>query len=234
MAEFRRYHKPDMGNQLDHGPVLYRGLTCRSWHRDRFATDKVWLAAARLRPRGMDWLRHRVWLTGSACALVIIGMTGYFAASQKPDSAVYTYRGYVFPDMPSGFAPIAPIPNVLFSYATVYYRTTGSLGGIEAEIGSICKDDNYYYPPGEWGGVGASGPKESYAAQAQICSTKNAASRWQFNISAGTIPDTYDVVISSEGPPVPVSKRSTLQRQCALFDRPLRPPHAPSKAGMQT
>jgi hypothetical protein len=100
--------------------------------------------------------------------------------------------------------PAEPVAGYLFPYATVYYTTTGSLSTIESEIKNVCEDDNYYYPPGEWGGIGSSvDGRQVYAAQATICSTKNDASRWQFNISADTEPGAYDVAITSEGPPIP-------------------------------
>ena len=106
--------------------------------------------------------------------------------------------------MPSSFVPAKPITGYVFPYATVFYTTTGSLSTIESEIKNVCERNNYYYPPGEWGGIGSSSDGHVlYAAQANICSTKNDASRWQFNISVDTEPDTYDVSITSEGPPVP-------------------------------
>jgi hypothetical protein len=139
--------------------------------------------------------------------LAVISLGGYYVAShysRAPSrSGIYTYRGYAFPDMPSSFAPAKPITGALFPYATVYYTTKGSLSTIESEIKNVCEDDKYYYPPGAWGGIYSSSDGHVYSAQANICSTKNAASRWQFNISLETMPDTYDVTISSEGPPVP-------------------------------
>jgi hypothetical protein len=131
------------------------------------------------------------------------GLAGYRIANHRPGPGVYTYRGYVFPDMPSSFVTAGPIPGALFPYATVFYRTSGTVGAIEARIGNVCEDDKYYYPPGAWGGISSSGDGYSYSAEAGTCSTKNDASMWQFDISAGTAPGTYDVAISSEGPPVP-------------------------------
>lgn len=139
--------------------------------------------------------------------LGVISLGGYYICSHKSrapsGSGVYTYRGYAFPNMPSSFARTKPIAGVLFPYATVYYTTAGPLSTIESEIKNVCEGDNYYYPPGEWGGINSSYDGHAYTAQANICSTKNDASRWQFNISPETIPGTYDVSISSEGPPVP-------------------------------
>lgn len=139
--------------------------------------------------------------------LAIIGLGGCYIGGHKSrapsDSGVYTYRGYAFPNMPSSFAPTKPIAGVLFPYATVFYRTTGPIGRIKSEIKNVCESDKYYYPPGQWGGIYSSVDGHTYSAQANICSTKNAARRWQFNISLEIMPDTYDVSISSEGPPVP-------------------------------
>jgi len=148
-------------------------------------------------------------ITSARLLLVIVavaaaGLAGYRVANHKPGPGVYTYRGYIFPDMPSSFVTAGPIPGALFPYATVFYRTSGTLGAIEAQIGNVCEDDKYYYPPGAWGSIGSSGDGYSYSAAAGGCSTKNGASRWQFDISAGTTTGTYDVAISSEGPPVPV------------------------------
>jgi hypothetical protein len=139
--------------------------------------------------------------------LAVISLGGYYIASHKSrapsGSGVYTYRGYAFPNMPSSFAPTKPIAGVLFPYATVYYTTTGPLSMIESEIKNVCEGDHYYYPPGAWGGINSSFDGHAYTAHSNICSTKNDASRWQFNISLKTTPGTYDVSISSDGPPVP-------------------------------
>jgi len=140
-------------------------------------------------------------------ALTVIGLAGYYVASPKSrppaGSGVYKYRGYSFPDMPSSFTPAKPIAGALFPYATVYYTTTGSLSTVESEIKNVCERHKYYYPPGAWGSIGSSGDGHVYSAQANTCSSKNDASRWQFNISLDTMPSTYDVAITSEGPPVP-------------------------------
>jgi hypothetical protein len=136
-------------------------------------------------------------------AVAAAGLAGYSIANHKPGPGLYTYRGYIFPDMPSSFVTAGPIPRALFPYATVFYRTSGTLGAIEAQIGNVCEDDKYYYPPGAWDGISSSGDRYSYSAAANTCSSKNDASNWQFDISAGTTPGTYDVAISSEGPPVP-------------------------------
>jgi hypothetical protein len=137
-----------------------------------------------------------------------VSLGGCSIASHKSrapsGSGIYKYRGYVFPNMPSNFEPTKPIAGVLFPHATLFYTTTGSLSTIESEIKNICEGDDYFYPTGEWGGISISNHgNQTYAAQANICSTKNDASRWQFNVSLKTMPDTYDVAISSEGPPVP-------------------------------
>ena len=125
--------------------------------------------------------------------------------SQAPSgSSVYRYRGYAFPNMPSSFTPAKPIAGALLPYATVYYTTKGSLSTIESEIKNVCESHKYYYPPGAWGSIGSSRDGHVvYSAQADICSSKNDASRWQFNISLATMPSTYDVSVTSEGPPVP-------------------------------
>jgi hypothetical protein len=136
-------------------------------------------------------------------AVAAAGLAGYRIANHKSGPDVYTYRGYIFPDMPSSFVTTGPIPRALFAYATVFYRTSGTLGAIEAQIGNVCEDDKYYYPPGAWGGISSSGDRYSYSAVANTCSTKNDASMWQFDISAGTTPGTYNVAIWSEGPPEP-------------------------------
>ena len=140
-------------------------------------------------------------------ALAVISLAGYYFAGHRgraPSAlGVYTYRGFDFPHMPSSFVPTEPIAGYLFPYATVYYTTTGSLSTIESEIKNVCEDNNYYYPPGEWGGIGSSSDGHVYSAQANTCSTKNDASRWQFNISLDTEPGAYDVSITSEGPPIP-------------------------------
>jgi hypothetical protein len=148
-------------------------------------------------------------ITSARLLLVIVavaaaGLAGYRIADHKPGPGVYKYRGYIFPDMPSSFVTAGPVPGALFAYATVFYRTSGTLSAIEARIGSVCEDDKYYYPPDAWdGGISSSGDGYSYNAVAAMCSTQNNASRWQFDVSAGTTPGTYDVAISSEGPPVP-------------------------------
>jgi hypothetical protein len=135
--------------------------------------------------------------------LIIIGVAGYFIIRQlDKTSGIYSYGGYNFPYMPSGF--ILTTKSTSSGYVTVNYTTTGTLEAIEAEIINICKKDNYYFN-NDFGTISSSKNGEiTYSAQAATCINKTGSNTWQFNISARANPNKYDVSIWSEPRPVPM------------------------------